>query len=87
MEKKPNNKGRKNPPRNTGFNDGVTLAWGENLYKDEIKKRTYKHISDYLSACNKCQEGSEMLIDLTVIVNHQYNYPGDFILGDLEQDG
>ena len=69
---KTNMKGRKNVSRNSGLARGVTRAYGEHLNRDEIKKRTCKHISDCPSPCTKCQENSETLIDLTVIGNRQF---------------
>jgi len=87
VERNPNIKGRKNARHNNGLNDSVAQEWGENLYRDEFKKKSCPHIHDYPSQCDKCQEGSEVVIDLTVIGSHQYNQPSQVILGDLKRDG
>jgi len=70
VERNPNIKGRENAPRNNGLTDGVARAWEEYLYRDDFKKKFCPHIHDYPSTCNKCQEGSEVVIDLTVIGKH-----------------
>jgi len=87
LKKNPNSKGRKNAPRNNGLNDGIAQAWGEHLYRDEFKKKSCPHIHDYPSRCDNCTEDSEVVIDLTVIWKHQYDQPGQVILGDLKRDG
>ena len=73
VEKNPSIKGRNNAPRNNGLTDGVAQTQGEHLYRDDFEKKSCPHIHNSSSTYNKCQEGSEVVIDLTLIGKHQYD--------------
>ena len=68
------NKGTARKPQNNGTTDGFSREFWRDLYRgNSLHSRTCKHISLEVSPCEKFSKGTETIIILQIIKDHQFD--------------